>query len=792
MKQLPELLCPAGDKESFYAAVNNGADAVYLGGKLFNARAQAGNFSDDDFDEILDYAHLRGVKVHLTLNTLYRNSEVKDVLHFAEQMYIKGVDAFILQDMGVAAELRRNFKDIKLNASTQMSIHSLEGVKYAESLGFDRVVLARELSLKEINEISANTNIEIEAFVHGALCVSYSGQCLMSSLIGGRSGNRGKCAQTCRMYYSLLKNSEKIMDGYLLSPRDIMTLEVLKDLTEAGINSFKVEGRMKNPEYVAIVTKAYREAMDGIKSGADFSDENAVKEVMQAFNRGGHSTTGYYYDFAGAKMMSTLTPKSTGLYLGKVVEYRQGKRPKCVILLEDSVVPGDGIEIWTDSKNHAGAYVNKEGNKGDILEVFVEGSIKRGDKVYKSFDKALSDKGKRLTKQSKKQLEIEGTFKALLNQPMELTLQYGNIVLREKGDNAILAESRPITEDDVLEQLSKTGNTPYRISFKTVEIADNLFINRTALNNLRRQAIEKFEKMHLASYKRVSAADFNTEFECVYAGQKKLTVKVRTEEQFIGAVHKGVSRIYYPAGEVSDMKRLSLIAASEKCDFYVYFPSIDRTESEGLTEKSIASLEEVKEILGYLVSTHGQLRLAQKSTKNIALDYTFNIFNSLSRNFYSREGTTAALSMELNLKDMQQITGENTELIIHGNQTVMSTHQCPVGLYAGEKEKGKYCKYKNSKDRYYLLDRKNEKFEIIRNCDLCTAFILNSQKLAMSNKITDLLNANAEYLRLNFVTEEKEEVSDTILKYKAAIQNNEDFIFQQEGLTYGHFYRGAE
>lgn len=287
----PELLSPVGDFECLKAAVQNGADAVYFGASNFSARASATNFDIAELETAINYAKLRNVKTNLTLNTLIQNNELDEAINIAKSAYEFGVDAIIVQDLGLAKFLIDHFPKMPIHASTQMTVHNLEGVKKLENLGFSRVVLARELSISEIENICQNSNVEIEAFVHGALCMSYSGRCLFSSMIGGRSGNRGKCAQPCRLPYELTDGEDSLDKGYLLSPRDLCSLEYLPKLVLAGVKCFKIEGRMKTPEYVATVTRIYRKYLDIIIKGEPYIiDENDKKELMQVFNRGGFST----------------------------------------------------------------------------------------------------------------------------------------------------------------------------------------------------------------------------------------------------------------------------------------------------------------------------------------------------------------------------------------------------------------------------------------------------------------------------------------------------------------------
>jgi putative protease len=319
-----ELLAPAGSKEAFYAAVNNGADAVYLGGKIFNARQFANNFSNEDLKEIIAYAHFHGVKVYITVNTLIADTEIKDLLEYLVFLRNSGVDAIITQDLGVAKLVKEYIPDLELHASTQMTIHNSPGVQFLKEQGFKRVVLSRECSLEDIKNIHKEDKTELEVFIHGALCICYSGQCYMSSMIGGRSGNRGKCAQPCRLGYELMNDQgQKLTDEsfgkHLLSPKDLNTSEFLIELLEAGVTSLKIEGRMKRPEYVATVVRIYRQILDQYYAHEPISltDENK-RDLKQIFNR--DFTSGYFIKNQGADLMSYKKPNNRGIFLGRVQE----------------------------------------------------------------------------------------------------------------------------------------------------------------------------------------------------------------------------------------------------------------------------------------------------------------------------------------------------------------------------------------------------------------------------------------------------------------------------------------
>lgn len=363
MERQVELLAPVGGKEALYAAVQNGANAVYLGGKLFNARHSATNFDSSELKEAIRYAHLHKVKVYVTVNILIDDKEMRETLDYIRFLYEIDVDAIIVQDLGLASLVRELFPKLDLHASTQMTINNLDGAKQLEELGFSRIVLARETPLEEIKRIKAGTTMELESFVHGALCVSYSGQCLMSSMIGGRSGNRGRCAQPCRMKYSIVDNMGRLVQDWdkkhVISPRDLNTLEHLDRLIESGITSLKIEGRMKRPEYVATIVANYRKALD---FGVEAITEGDKKDVTQIFNR--EFTKGLGLGDLGRTYISYDRPDNRGSLLGyvsRVDKYR------VYIMLQDDVEKGDGIELTLKNGDFKGFKVPINLSKGNVL-----------------------------------------------------------------------------------------------------------------------------------------------------------------------------------------------------------------------------------------------------------------------------------------------------------------------------------------------------------------------------------------------------------------------------------------
>ena len=397
-----ELLSPVGDFECLKAAVQNGADSVYLGGSLFNARASAANFNNESLKEAIRYAKLRNVKINFALNTLIKDEEFDDAINLAKFVYTLGADAIIVQDLGLAKYIIDNLPGMDVHASTQMTIHNLQGVLALEKLGFKRVVLSRELSLADIRYICANSNIEIETFVHGALCISYSGQCLFSSTIGARSGNRGKCAQPCRLPYKLMNENEQILDqGYLLSPRDLCSLQYIPDLINAGVTCFKIEGRMKTPEYVATVTSIYRKYIDLALSGNDYVvDEKDIKKLMQVFNRGGFSS-GNFEDDENLNYVYKEKPNNMGLYIGNVSSFNKEKG-LITLNTKESLSIGDQISLEKEEHKYTITELMKNkvnipsANPNETVTIGrMKGNISLGDRVYKlsskSFSKAVKE-----------------------------------------------------------------------------------------------------------------------------------------------------------------------------------------------------------------------------------------------------------------------------------------------------------------------------------------------------------------------------------------------------------------
>ena len=796
---IPELLAPAGSIASVRAAVANGCDAVYMGGRQFSARNLAENFDTAALTAAIDYCHLRGVKVYITVNTVYLANELPAVFRFMNDMYQAGADAFILQDLGTAIEARRLFPEIKLHASTQMTSNSLEDVIALADAGFNRVVLNRELSLDEIKHIAANAPIEVEIFVHGALCVSHSGRCLMSSFIGKRSGNRGRCAQPCRKTYKLLKSNAPVAEGYLLSPKDLSTLSILPEIAASGAVCLKIEGRMKSPEYVAQVTQAYRAQLDKLAQGdSSAPDADTLRRTAQVFNRGGF-TDGYATHYAGSDMMSHESPKPMGTRIGRVIGVDK-RRGICRIFTERDLHPGDGIEIWTREQPHVGTNINRAASAGEVAEVPIEGNIAANDAVYLSYDKALADELKASAEKDTRKIALTGRFCAKADAPMTLHLAYAPLGLEVSVEGSIpeAAQKLPMDEDAFVSRLSKTGGTTFTINFADNEIADGLFVQAAALNELRRAATDEMAAQIVRHFKRPAAAPLRLQKPKQYElGEKELTALVRNAAQFNGVANSDmISRVYVEVSEdflVSLVKYVKVCRARE----LTLFAALPAFPGEGFAD-TLKTLEE-SGIDGYLVRSHGVLDMLADTVKDIALDDTFQITNPLTYAALADCATSVALSPEIGFDALNTWADDRAEITVHGRPVLMTTRQCPVGNYAGGRADGRFCRLKGRYASYSLQDATGVAFPVLQNCETCFAYICNDRPVFMLNKSRDILNCAAGFIRLSFTTETANETFDTCEAYGAALSGETTAAVraltqkaQDEGFTYGYFFTGFD
>lgn len=799
-----ELLAPVGSFEALKAAVQNGANAVYLGGKDFGARASANNFDRDELKEAVKYAHIRGVQVFVTTNTLRKENEIEDFLEYAKFLYDIDVDAIILQDIGMARLIKRELPDFELHASTQMVAHSLEDVKYLESVGFDRVVLAREVTVEEIKYICDNCKADIEVFVHGALCVCYSGQCLMSSMIGNRSGNRGRCAQPCRQRYELIDvyTGEVVNSNgdYLLSPRDLNAIEEIDKVIDAGVHSLKIEGRMKRPEYVATVIDGYRKTIDEYLATNKLNvSDKTINDLYTIFNR--KFTKGLLLGDVGKDMMNSQLPNNQGLYVGTVVDYNK-KAKRLKIKLANTLKKGDGINLGggTIGRIIKNGNIETIGYKGETIELDFVGEARKGQIVFKTSDSELMDRVQATFTQDKEFVKniIDAKITIKLGQKPILTLKdrHSNEATIE-GDKIVEEAMKvALSKEKVETQLRKLGNTPYELDLLEIELDDNVSLPISLLNQMRRDCIELLDKERV-SIKNRKYKNKTVKYKPVLYNRNKqqgISVKVKNLEQLESALECGVDRIYYEDTNTID-KAMSLAMKYNKKVIYSAPRIIRNKEYNHLAKANNAGVESVQ------VGNYGSIDYFKDKKLNI--DYYLNAFNSETINYYKEIGAdTLCISQELNINEIKETikyTDINIESVVYGYTPLMITEYCPMGVIVRDCKKDKrVAKCKES--IYALRNSKGDEFRVSQDI-FCRSTIYNSNVTCMLDNLYELHEIGINVLRLDFTLEDKGTVKEVIEAYQEVLSNDYKLgtkatklynKLDEKGTTAGHYYKGVE
>lgn len=782
-----ELLAPAGSMDSLIAAINNGADAIYLGGSKFSARAYASNFDNETMMRAVDYAHSYGVKVYVTMNTLLKQNELKEALKYVGYLYEIGVDALIIQDTGLINLSKKVYPEFELHASTQMTVHNGEGALYFTEKGLQRIVLSRELSLDEIKHISTDLGIETEIFVHGALCVCYSGQCLMSSMIGGRSGNRGRCAQSCRMQYTLKGETSGEKKGYLLSPKDTCLIEDIDAIIKSGTSSLKVEGRMKKPEYVAGVTQNYRKAIDKIEKHTKFDLVKGKNQLAQLFNRQGFAKA-YLYKNTGRDMMSFNYAKNTGVFIGKVQENGE-------VILEADVALGDGIRFEDDgftlSKIMLKGKEVKEAYEGDRVKLFPVNGYKKGYRLFKMSDKKLFDELHDYLKPYKRKVLLTGEVEFKVNAPIILKTTFNGKEYKVYGDIIEEASSRPLSRERVEESLKKSGEIPYKFDNIIFNVFDEGFIRIASLNNLRRELFENILKDTTSSYRRkrvmdevkVTPSKFNGKLGYIYSCVTKEQLKALMEDNSVSNIALNVfySRIKGALNK-GDIKELHEINHNK--NIYLKVPEIIKQEFDFI----IKVIDELSPYIKGLITSNAGIIRKYKDSMFIIGDYKLNIYNHEGAEFYGQDVDIPCLSLELNRKEIKEVMKDikcKVGVNIYGKTELMVSEYCPVGSTFGNKTSKKECSMPCIKDNFTLIDRMNEKFRVL--CDNhCRSHILNSLPINLIEEAEEMKTFNIENFRLDFLDESYEEVKDVLSQVNSGKKN------ENRTYTKGHYRRGVE
>lgn len=833
-----ELLAPSGDWEAFLAAVENGADAVYLGGKLFNARQFASNFDGDKLAEALKYAHVRGVCIYLTMNTLMSDEELFKAVEFLKEAYLAGIDGVIVQDMGFVRLIKSLFPDLPIHASTQMTVYNIDGVRLLEQIGFERVVLARELSLEEIKNITSNTSTEIEVFVHGALCISYSGQCLMSSIIGGRSGNRGKCAQPCRLPFELVGNDcgkvkvGKCKGSYIMSPKDLCSVQILNKIIDAGVKSLKIEGRMKGPEYVGTVTRVYRKYIERLEThkegtkGQYVVEDKDLSDLTQIFNRGGFSK-GYLEGKTGSSMMSYEKPKNWGIWLGNVVSYDRALKAVKLVLKTDISI-GDGIEVWNGEEESPGTVVTglelngkrvDTAKAGDTVWIkSVKGNISKDDKVYKTSDKKLNNSAlETASGKFYRKVPVRGNLSVRRNQPifLELTDDMGNNIVVNSSFIPEEAVNRPITKERLLEQINKTGNTPFEFEDILIELDGNLALPISEINNIRRSALEQLEIARATVNLRKLSEDFDEKQKALmyFPGNSrnkdrklKISACIYKFNDKIDYGSLSVDRFYLPFGAMLTKKGKSTIShlRSKGHEVYIFMPSITRGNYDNLIASGLNEIIDIG-IDGLLVGNIGLLG-KEKFPSGIDKigDYSLNCFNSSSLMQFAEmglKGITLSLELTLNqIRKLAHIPNLAKEAVVYGRIPVMTSEYCPAGSIAGGFDAKTKCSAVCQNGEHYLKDRMGAIFPIVCDRVDCRSTIFNSNVLLLEESIDEIKQAGVDVIRLNFTDETYDEMVEISQLHTALVQKGKEALKQydrlvdkikKKGFTKGHYFRGV-
>jgi len=799
-----ELLAPAGSKESFYAAINAGADAVYMGGSMFGARAFAENPVEDELLSLIDYAHINNKKLFLTVNTLLKEDEIKrHLFNYLLPYYKNGLDGVIVQDFGVMQFINDYFPDLPIHASTQMTTTNIYMAKLLKKVkNLKRIVVARELSLNEIRQIYDETHLEIEAFVHGALCYSYSGQCMFSSIVGNRSGNRGRCAQPCRLPYTMEDGSSK----YILSPRDLMTLPILPDILNAGVYSLKIEGRMKKPEYVASVVSVYRYYLDKLNTDGIQNykvDEKDISMLMDIYNRG-NFTTGYFYNHNGKNMMSLNRPNHAGV---NVLKQSNGS----VYHVTEAINAGDIIEIADESIT-----VNQSFKSGSTVNIFnlipKNKKIKNLPKyINRTRNNKLIDEITEKYLKSNKKCPADIIVNAFINQPLQATVVCGDNVVNVEGAVVTEALNKPVTADEIKKQFKKTGNTPFDANQTDIYLDNNIFINLKDCNELRRKAFAELEDLLLSKFRRdytgnndgeCSFEKYNDEKSDKDTHERSLTVLVSTFEQLYTVLDnknlKYIDKIYL---DIDYMPLDMLEKAVDMChdadkNAYIAMPYIFRKETSDI----ILNLKEIIEninIDGFLarnletyvfLNEHG---FAGKNNIPIVFDYTIYNYNSYSNSFLNNlnpEYKTAPF--ELDYHELKELSIKGNELQVYGYFPLMFSAQCinksSDNCIKSSNIAGKQLAYS------VITDRLGNNMNCVPVCRFCYSVIYNNKPLSLINMAEKVFNLQPGYLRLNFVFEDSKQVAKELNDFSKILieEKSMDYVdFNSNDYTKGHFSR---
>ena len=804
MKDRVEILAPAGSMECLKAAITAGADAVYTGGALFGARAYAHNLTEEELLEAIDYVHLHGRRLYLTVNTLIKDCEMeKQMYDYLLPYYRQGLDAVIVQDIGLFRFIRKHFPDLPIHASTQMTLTGVDGAKFLEKEGAQRIVTSRELSMAEVKKIADETELEIESFVHGALCYCYSGQCLFSSFIGGRSGNRGQCAQPCRLLY---RTPEAKRPQYLLSLKDICTLELIPEMIESGIYSFKIEGRMKKPEYAAAVAFQYRKYADlYLKYYEECPAEEdpaayAMKKyrvreedrqmLLDLYNRGGFHT-GYYHTQNGREMISLNRPNHAGVPAVKVLA-KKGRNVTAKALTD--LYPQDIIELpMRKGREKADNYTCKDAVRKGMnvqIPVFADTPFKRDEIWMRTRNSTLIDTLREEFVNGKIKERICGTFRLYPQEKATLTVKCRDAEITVAGEKAQEALSQPMSRERIEKQLRKTGNTEFEFSFLKAEIGEKVFLPMQSLNELRREALETLEKVICEKYRRSGEVKDPEEDKTELSMEEEIlsgwTASVRTAEQMeVILEEEAIGRIYadctmFPRIWEKDsyVEWITKVHAAGK-EIYLVMPYIFR-------ERTLKQYEAAYNRIfgagwdGILIANYESFAFLKEHgyTGRIMTDYNLYEFNQESRKFWKEKGVFEFTApVELTERELQDLRVKDGEVIVYGYLPMMISAGCIQKTTRG-------CLKKSGQTT--ITDRYRNPFVVKNECDYCYNILYNYVPLYLGDRMEEVYQIGPGRIRLMFTTERQQEVRQILSAYFEGKELPEGTY------TRGHWKRGIK
>jgi len=820
MKQI-ELLAPAGSMETLKAAVNGGANAVYLGGKSFGARRSAQNFSDAEIGDAIRFCHERDVSVYVTVNTLIKDIEINEVITFIDHLYHNDVDAVILQDIGLMHLVKERYPDLHCHASTQMTFHDLEGVKTAQKLGFNRVVLSRELSFDEIEAISQSVDIELEFFIHGALCISYSGQCLMSSFIGGRSGNRGACAQPCRKQYTVINNETGLTSkkAYLMSPKDLMTYAQIDKLRGLKNVSLKIEGRMKGADYVFSIVDSYRKGIDH-----GFVSENIVN-FSRTFNR--QFTTGFMFDDSYAQIMNYEIPGSYGMPIGVANKIFDDQLE---LELLDTLNKGDEIQYRlngetvgtrTDVIMRNGTRVTSA-LKGERVTVPFKYKAPQGAIFYKTYDKMYIDEMIRKSEIQRPVHRVHFKCTIQLGEKVKLEAFIDNGIsdatqnkyVFESDFIAEVAINRPIDSTRVIEQLSKLGGTPFQVDKIELQIGEHLSIPISVLNLLRRQCLEAMLEDLSVRYKNRIKVDLSpfvlkshqsnaTQLKAMASKPKLILVfdcvdrllSVLNDKQKFEATEKDfqydfhLSDLSGYAAHLEALKRQRvvpvlprIIRKDETTKITTFLDAYTAVHKDELHAESIP--------YSVCLSHIGQIEWVKGRSLTMIADYSMNAFNAASGKALKELGFEQIIwSTELSKQDLKAIDLPplSNGVFIYGHLPLMISEYCPVGgVFTGHDKCG-LC----ANNTFSLVDERGTLFPLLCDPSRCRSEVMSNLPIALFDQLPMLVKNGFDAFRLSIDTFNTDSIEILNHLFKNS-QMDAVVTYNPENYSRGNFNRGIE